>query len=182
MTVIFATLILREKLTRRKIFAIMLSFSGIVVVMAGNLGEGNFSIETFLGAVSCVIAAACYGLFSVLNKKRHFDQKFTMMIIWLTTAICSIVAGIFFETWQIFRFKELIGLIWLGVATDAIAYLTWALALENSRNTAQIANLAYLVPILAIFVSTFLFDEKLSPAVVPALILILAGILIQNKS
>lgn len=181
MIVIFSAPILGEKLTRRKIFAILLSFAGIVVVMAGNLGAEDFSSERFLGALSCIIAAACYGLFSVLNKMHRFNQKLTMMIIWLTTAICSIIAGIWWEEWELFGLKELVGLIWLGVATDAIAYLTWALALEGSRNTAQVANLAYLTPILAIFVSTFLFDEELSMAVIPALVLILAGIFIQSS-
>ena len=181
MIVLFSCPILGERLTRRKLLAVGLSFGGVALVMLGGSSTENFSTEKIFGALSCIIAAACYGLFSVLNKKIRLEQKFAMMIIWLTTAICSFAAGFFFETWTLPAVNQIVGLLWLGVLIDAVAYLTWALALENSTNTARTANLAYLVPILAIFISTFAFGEKLSAAVIPALVLILAGIFIGRK-
>lgn len=181
MIVLFSCPILGERLTRRKLLAVGLSFGGVALVMLGGSSTENFSADKILGALSCVIAAACYGLFSVLNKKIRLEQKFAMMIIWLTTAICSFAAGFFFETWTLPTVNQIFGLLWLGVLIDAVAYLTWALALENSTNTAHTANLAYLVPILAIFISTLVFGEELSAAVIPALILILAGIFIGRK-
>ncbi len=180
MIVLFSCPVLGEKLTRRKLLAVGMSFIGVVLVMLGGIGE-SFSIEKIFGALSCVIAAACYGLFSVLNKKIRLEQKFAMMIIWATTAICAGVSGYFFETWILPSARQLLNLIWLGVLIDAVAYLTWALALEKTANTARTANLAYLVPILAIFISTFAFGEELSLMVFPALILILAGIFISRK-
>ncbi|MBO4780468.1 MAG: multidrug transporter, partial [Selenomonadaceae bacterium] len=60
--------------------------------------------------------------------------------------------------------------------------LTWALALETTTNTARTANLAYLVPILAIFISTFVAGEELSWTVIPALVLILGGILLAMRN
>ena len=179
MIVLFSCPILGEPLTRRKLLAVGMSFVGIVLVMFGGVEE-NLSAEKILGALSCVIAAACYGLFSVLNKRRRLEQKLAMMIIWATTAICSFAAGYFFEQWIFPSVSEFIGLLWLGVLIDAVAYLTWALALEKTSNTARTANLAYLVPILAIFISTFVFGEELSPAVFPALILIIGGIIINK--
>jgi len=180
-TVIFSAPLLGEKITRRKIFALLLSFVGVIVVMAGNFGAGTFSYETIFGALSCIAAAICYALFSVLNKLQHLNQKITMMIIWFTVAVLSFEAGIFFETWEWFGVKDFIALLWLGIFINATAYLTWALALEKTKNTAQVANVAYLTPILAILVSTFLFDEELPLAVIPALILILVGIFIQSR-
>ena len=179
MIVLFSCPILGEKLTRRKLLALGMSFVGIVLVMLGGVEE-TFSAEKFFGAVSCVIAAACYGLFSVLNKKRRLNQKLTMMIIWATTAICAFASGYFFEQWLVPAARQIFGLLWLGVAINAVAYLTWALALEKTSDTARTANLAYLVPILAIFISTFVFGEELSIAVIPALFLIIGGILINK--
>ena len=179
MIVLFSCPILGEKLTRRKLLAVGMSFAGVVLVMLGGIEE-NISAEKILGALSCVIAAACYGLFSVLNKKIRLDQKLAMMIIWATTAACAFVSGYFFEQWLLPSFGQIFGLLWLGVVINAIAYLTWALALEKTSDTARTANLAYLVPILAIFISTFAFGEELSLAVIPALVLILGGILINK--
>lgn len=179
MIILFSCPILGEKLTRRKILAVAMSFGGIVLVMFGGVEE-TFSAEKILGALSCVVAAACYGLFSVLNKQRRLEQRFAMMIIWATTAICAFASGYFFEQWIFPTAAQIFGLLWLGVLIDAVAYLTWALALEKTSNTARTANLAYLVPILAIFISTLIFGEELSLAVIPALILILGGILINK--
>lgn len=69
MIVLFACIILKEKLTVRKIIALLLSFAGIVVLMLGNADAGNGS--RILGITACVGAAVCYGLFSVLNKKKR---------------------------------------------------------------------------------------------------------------
>ena len=181
MIVLFSCPVLGEKLTRRKLLAVGMSFAGVVVIMLGNASIQNFSADKFAGALSCIIAAACYGLFSVLNKKIRLEQKFAMMIIWATTAICAFVAGFATENWSMPNAEQLFGLLWLGVMINALAYLTWALALENSADTARTANLAYLVPILAVFVSTFVFGEELSATVIPALILILGGILVGRK-
>lgn len=180
MIVLFSCPILDEPLTRRKILSVALSFGGVILVMAGGTSAENFSAEKILGAVSCVIAAACYGLFSVLNKKRRLNQKLAMMIFWATTAACAFVSGYFFEQWTLPAAKQIFGLLWLGVLINAVAYLTWALALETTSNTARTANLAYLVPILAIFISTVAFGEELSAAVIPALALIIGGILINK--
>lgn len=179
MIVLFSCPILGEPLTQRKLLAVGMSFVGIVLVMFGGINDG-LSQEKFFGALSCIVAAACYGLFSVLNKRQRLEQKFAMMIIWATTAICAGLSGYFWEVWTLPTFGQLIGLIWLGVMINAVAYLTWALALEKTSNTARTANLAYLVPILAIFISTLIFGEELSPAVIPALILIIGGILINK--
>lgn len=179
MIVLFSCPILGEPLTRRKLLAVGMSFVGIVLVMFGGIDE-SLSQEKFFGALSCIVAAACYGLFSVLNKRRRLEQKLAMMIIWGTTAACAFIAGYFFELWLVPGVGQVIGLLWLGVVINAVAYLTWALALETTTNTARTANLAYLVPILAIFISTFAFGEELSPAVIPALVLIIGGILINK--
>ena len=182
MIVLFSAPILGEKLTRQKIVAILLSFGGIIVIAFGggsNLSSASDS-NIAAGIAGCIIAAACYGLFCVLNKKSRLNQQITMMIIWLTTTVCSLLVGVFVEEWVTLSAGQILGLIWLGVGINAIAYLTWALALEGADNTARIANLAYLTLVLAIFVSTLLFNEPLAPSVIPALFLIIAGILIQS--
>ena len=65
MLVIFSCIILKEKLTPIKIMAMICSFAGIVILSIGSnsVSGGN----NILGIISCVIAAACFGLLSALN-------------------------------------------------------------------------------------------------------------------
>lgn len=178
MLTLFSCLLLKEKLTAMKMVAMGCSFLGIIILSLGNIG--NSSGNAMLGIAGCIIAAACYGLFSVLNKKADFDQEIAMMIIWLTTAICSFMLGPLIEDWVTINTVGWIGILWLGILADAVAYLWWALALKGADNTAVIANLAYLTPFCSVIISALVLKEKLQPQALVALIFIVGGILIQQ--
>ncbi|MGM9614908.1 MAG: DMT family transporter [Oscillospiraceae bacterium] len=178
MLVLFSAILLREKLTPVKIAAMLCSFVGVILLTSGSGAspDGN----RLLGIVSCILAAVCYGLFSVLNKKADYDQDITMMVIWLTVAVCAALLGAVTETWVPITGGQWLGILWLGVVIDAVAYLLWALALKGTDNTAAIANLAYLTPFLSLIVSAVFLHEKLYARTVIALLFIVGGILLQN--
>ena len=178
MLVVFSCIILKEKLTFVKGIAILCSFIGIVIL---SLGNGSSSTgNTTLGIISCIIAAACYGLFSVLNKKADYNQSIAMMVIWLVVGICSMVLGVLTENWVPIRGIQWLGILWLGVVIDAVAYLLWALALKTAENTAKIANIAYLTPFLSLIVSAVFLKEEVQVRAFVALVFIIGGILLQN--
>lgn len=178
MLVIFSCVILKEKMTFIKGMAMVCSFIGIIIL---SLGSGSHSTgNTALGIISCIIAAACYGLFSVLNKKADYNQNISMMIIWLVVAICSMILGVMTETWVPIKGAQWVGIVWLGVVIDAVAYLLWALALKGTENTAKIANLAYLTPFLSVLISAIFLKEKVQIRALIALVFIIGGILLQN--
>ena len=176
--VIFSSVILKEKITVLKAFAMLSSFFGIIILSTG--GGPSLSGNSFFGIISCISAAACYGLFSVLNKKFDYDQNIAMMIFWLITAVFSAVAGVFTEEWVCITGMQWFGFLWLGIVINAIAYLLWAIALKGSADTSKIANLAYLVPFLSLVVSAILLDEPIRFRSFIALIFIIGGILIGN--
>ena len=179
MIVVFACILLKEKLTARKLIAMGMSFAGIVVLTVGTGGAAS-SGNRLWGIVACVTAAVCYGLFSVLNKKHSLNQNITMMWIWLTVSVCSLVSGMIFEKWQPIVGIQWLGLGWLGVVVNAVAYLLWAIALKNAEDSAKVANLAYLVPFLSIVLSSVVLKEQITVNMVIAVVLIVGGILLQS--
>ena len=178
MLVIFSVLILKEQLTFLKVAAMLCSFTGIVILSMG--GSFSSSGNAVLGMISCIVAAACYGLFSVLNKKADYDQNIAMMVNWLVVAVCAAIVGLLTEDWTPIVGVQWLGMIWLGVIIDAVAYLLWALALKGVKNTAKIANLAYLTPFLSLIVSAIVLKEKIELRAIVALIFIIGGILVQS--
>ena len=178
MIVLFACLLLRETLTVKKAIAMVMSFAGIVVLTLGS--GGGSSGNRLFGIIACVAAAVCYGLFSVLNKKHSLNQSVTMMWIWLTVAVCSAVSGLIIEAWQPITGWQWAGVAWLGIVVNAVAYLLWALALKGARDSAKIANLAYLVPFLSIVLSALILKEQIACTAAIALVLIIGGILLQS--
>lgn len=178
MLVIFSCIILKEKFTAIKGIAMLCSFVGIVILSTGNTSVANEN--SMSGIISCIIAAACYGLFSVLNKKADYNQNIAMMVIWFVVAVCSAILGPITEDWKPIEGTQWLGMLWLGVVIDAVAYLLWALALKGVKNTAKIANLAYLTPFLSLVVSAVVLNEQVSFRAIVALIFIVGGILLQS--
>ena len=178
MLVVFSCILLKEKLTAKKIIAIVCSFIGIIILSAENLSAGGSG--RLPGMLSCILAAACYGLYSVLNKKADMDQDLTMTVIWLVVAVCAGIFGLLTETWIMPRGAQWLAIGWLGVMTDAVAYLLWALSLQGLDNVAPIANLAYLTPFLSLLLSALFLKEPVRPRAVIALLFIVGGILFQR--
>lgn len=178
MLVLFSCIILKEKMTVTKGVAMVCSFVGVVILSMGEKSAAGGNVTA--GMISCIVAAACYGLFSVLNKKADYDQNIAMMVIWLVVAVCGMILGPVTEKWVPITGAQWLGILWLGVVVDAIAYLLWALALKGTGNTAQIANLAYLTPFLSLIVSAVFLKEKVELRAFAALVFIIGGILLQS--
>jgi len=178
MLVVFSCLILKERLSWIKVLAMVCSFFGIVILSMGKTATAGGS--ALLGMAGCVIAAACYGLYSVLNKKADYDQNIAMMIGWLVVAVGSAGLGLFTEQWVRIEASGWLGLLWLGVVVNAIAYLLWALALQGTKNTAAVANLAYFTPFLSLVVSAVLLKERITARAVVALVFIVGGVVLQS--
>ena len=179
MIVVFACIILKEKMTLNKAIAIVLSFIGVIIVTSnGNL----LSIDnnSLIGTLFCVLAAISYGLFSVLNKQKKYNKYLSMMLFYLVSFVVSLVYILFTKEWYIPQVNQLVGLIWIGIFTSAIAFTTWALSLEKG-DTAKISNLAYITPFLALIWTALILKENISIYAIAGLIVIILGIFIQIK-
>ena len=179
MIVVFASIILKEKMTTRKIIAILLSFIGVIIVTAnGNLlNVGN---DTLLGATYCIIAAISYGLFSVLNKKNNYNKYVSMMLYYFVSFVISLIYILTSKTWFTLEITQFAGLLWIGIFTSATAFTSWALALEKG-DTAKISNLAYITPFLSLVWTALVLKENISIYSLVGLIIIVVGIFIQLK-
>lgn len=178
MIVLFAALLLGERITLRTAAALLLSFSGVLVLTLG--GEGRADGNALLGALACVLAALCYGLFCVLNRKRNVDPTVLMTVAWGVTAFCSLPATCMAETWVALSWTQWSGMLWFGIFVNAVGYLWWMMALQQAQNAAMVANLAYFVPLLSLVVSAVTLGERMSSSALVALALIMGGILLQS--
>ena len=176
MSVVFACIILHEKMTVKKAVAIVMSFAGVIIVTGSGLM--SFNKNMLLGALLCICGAVSYGLFTALNQKFYYEKRISMMINYfvtfiLTTVINSATGNLFLPTPA-----QVGGFAWNGIFTVAIANTAWAVALESGK-TAKISNLAYITPFLSLVWTSLILKEELSPWSVIGLTVIVGGILIQ---
>lgn len=179
MSIVFACIILKEKMTLRKAIAVIISFMGVAIVTGSDFTHLSKNVIT--GTLMCVSAAICYGIFTSLNQKFNYDKQLSMMINYIVTYILTGIINIAGGDAFVPEAAEILGFIWNGVFTMAIANTAWAIALESGK-TAKISNLAYITPFVSLIWTSLILKEKLNINFVLGLIAIVLGIFIQMKS
>ncbi len=179
LVVIFALFILKETLTPVKAASILISFTGVIIIVTkGNVLSVNFnSIEgdllAFFGAVS-------FALFSVLGKGSKYDETIAVFVYFLSSFIISLVFLPFTKT-ETINLNILFWLMVNGVFVNGISYVFWFYALKNG-NIHIVSNAVYLTPFIAlIFINIFL-NETIHLYSIIALTLIILGIFMQASS
>ncbi len=178
MSVVMACIILREKLTARKLIAIALSFCGVVIVMGGELL--HFNANTAVGALLCVLGAISYGTFTALNQKYCYDKRISLMINYFVTFTLTSIINAASGNLYIPTVPEVLGFAYNGIFTVAIANTLWTVALESGK-TAKISNLAYITPFLSLVWTSVFLKEPLHINFVVGLAVIVVGIFVQLK-
>lgn len=178
MSVVFACILLKEKMTARKIIAIVMSFMGVIIVTGGDILK--LDTNTLLGALSCVCGAISYGLFTALNQKYNYEKSVAIMIAYVATFLVTLVINIVTDNIFIPSFTQTLGLAWNGMFVMAVGSTCWALALESGK-TAKISNLAYITPFLSLVWTFFVLGEPIKITSVLGLVIIISGIFIQLK-
>ena len=178
MSVVFACILLKEKLTGRKVLAFGLSFLGVVTVAGGDLLQ--FDSRILGGVALCAAGAVCYGAFTALNKKWNCDAQLGMMLSFGVSFLLSLALNMINGAQWKLSGGQLAGFAWNGVCCMALASTSWALALKKG-NTAKVSNLAYITPFLSlVWVAIFLKEMPTVWSVV-GLCLIVLGIFVQLK-
>lgn len=178
MSVVFACILLKERLTGRKALAFAISFLGVVTVAGGNLL--HFESRTLTGILLCMGAAVSYGAYTALNQRFSYDKQVAVMIAYASTAIVCLVIQLVMGTPMELGWGQVAGLAWNGLGVMAVATTTWAMALD-SGNTAKVSNLAYITPFLSLVWVFFILHEVPSPWAIAGLCLIVLGIFVQLK-
>ena len=129
MVVIFAWLILKEKMTPKKVVGLLLSFIGVVVVTT----KGDFSVLNFsIGGVFFALAGAVvYGFYSVLGKRQTYEKFTSTTFFYIFSFIFSTIALLLFSSVPSLSLNQLGGLLWLGVFPSGLAFVFWLLSLKH---------------------------------------------------
>lgn len=178
MSVVFACVLLKEKLTGRKVLAFAISFLGVITVAGSDLV--NFHAQTLWGILLCMGAAVSYGVYTALNQKWSYDKQVAVMVAYGSTFVLCVVINLVMGTPVQIGWGQLAGLGWNGLCVMAVATTTWALALE-SGNTAKVSNLAYITPFLSLVWVFLVLREVPTPFALAGLCLIVLGIFVQLK-
>lgn len=176
MSVVFSCIILKEKMTVKQLIAILISFIGVIIVVGGDIKE--FNGKMLLGGLFCILGAVSYGVFTALNQKESYSSTMTLMTSFFATFVLTTLINLIKGDIFLPNADKMIGLLWNGIFTVAVANSFWILALEKGK-TAKISNLAYITPFLSLIWTSVFLGEKITMNSLIGLVVIVAGIFIQ---
>lgn len=178
--VVFGSLLLGDKLTFRKIAALMLGFIGVYIIISqGNLGAVSF--QNIKGDGFALLGAVVYGLFSALSKKHDDDKVISTLMYYIFAFIYTAIFIFLFSSLPTVTMETIAGLVWLGVFTSGVAFIFWLSALKHG-DTAKMSNLILITPFLSLVFSYFLVGEKIALSSFIGCAIIVSGIVLQKDN
>jgi len=185
-TAILSIIILKEKITSKKLTGFFLSLAGVILISLLGTPETKIQIEYLLGAIGVLIAAIVASLYTIAGKKmleKHSAVYLTFYAILFgsiglipfiplsTQPLTSQVLKMTYQAWG--------ALLFLGIFSTIIAYYIWYAALKI-KNASEISIYLYAIPVLSTILSYFLVDQKITIYFILGGILVLAGLYIVN--
>lgn len=177
--VLFASLILKERLTMKKGISVSLATVGVIAIV----GIDNLDMSSMLGGLSLVIAALTWALMSVLVKKIPNDYS-QIVVTTYATAIAVVVLTPFviprlpqMEVTDLSDPTIWGGLLYLGIISTSLAFLLWNRGLQM-LNASSGGVFFFFQPVVGTLLGWLLLGETISVMFWVGAVLILLGVLL----
>lgn len=178
---IFAALLLHEKLTTQRILAVVMATSGVIIII--DPSKADFGSETFRGNIALAIAAITWGLYSILIRQISIkiDTLIVTLIAFFGGLMLTIPAALIeLQTRPIGAVDggTVLGVLYLGVVSTAGAMWLWnrAFALIDG----SIASLTFFAqPLVGAVLSVILLHQEVQTSLLIGGLLITLGVLLS---
>lgn len=177
---LLSLLLFKEKMNGKKIFALLLAFTGCVLV-SGVGGDTAFSWKGILLGLGSGFFYALYSIFGRYAINRGYGA-WTMTFY--TFLFCSIGCA-FLSDWQVIgsvMAADSANVLWvlgLGFVTAFLPYVLYSMGLEHMESS-KASILASVEPVVSALFGVFVFHERLSLWGVLGIAMVLGAIIVLN--
>ena len=172
----------QEKLTKRKLLALVMTFVGCVLVTGILTETGNVTAGGILVGLGAGLGYALYSIFS----RYALERGYTSLTITFYTFLIAAIGSFFFaDMGKVARVAmngggNLFFCLAFGVLCTLVLYLTYTLGLQYVEN-GKASIIASVEPVTATLLGAVLFHEKLTVSGVLGIVLVLAALMICNN-
>jgi drug/metabolite transporter (DMT)-like permease len=181
---VFAALILREKITFLKGFGLAIGLSGVLLLILQN-GTPDIASSTFIGDVFTLINTISWAFYTVIIKrmleKYHpvTVMKWTFFFGMFTTIPAGYTQWSTMD-WSVISFNSWLGIGFIVVFATYLGYLLISFGLKRLSPTI-VSTYTYLNPIIAAYLASILGQDHIDIVMVTSAILIFAGVFVVSR-
>ncbi len=171
--------LLKQRIRLINFFALLVSYSGVVMISThGDIFSFRFSNP--LGVALALGSTVIWSLYWIYNIKDNRDPVAGLLLNFLFGMPFVFAFTLLFSNLQIPNIYGFLGAAYVGVFEMGITFVLWLSALRLSRNSARLGNLIFISPFLSFIFIHFLVGERILPSTLTGLVLIVAGVVIQQ--
>jgi drug/metabolite transporter (DMT)-like permease len=174
-----------ERLSRRNGLGILLSFSGLCLLVGGSGSELSLGKQTLVGDLLVLAAALIWATHTVVVKRLTHRNSVLKITAWMLVfgTVPLLAAGL----------PDLLGLDWTGVSTQswlglaysavlaiAVGYVIWNTSVERIGST-RTAVYSYLQPLVGVGIAWATLGETMRPLQALGAVGILAGVALARQ-
>lgn len=171
---------LGQKLRRIDILAGLACYAGVVVIATrGAVTSLSFSDPLGVSlALGSTVVWASYWIIATRDTRDPVVGLFLNFLFGLPVIalVCWHTVGLEFPLGG-----SLAAALYVGVFEMGIAFVLWSQAMKKAENTSKVSNLIFISPFLSLVFIYFILGEVILPSTYVGLVLIIAGLWLQQK-
>jgi drug/metabolite transporter (DMT)-like permease len=173
--------VLKQKIKSKSFVALFISFIGVYIISS----QGNFfnpGHADIRGVLLATGSSVFWAFYFILNVKDKRDEAVKLFLNFLSGTVCLIVVISITGKWpETIGFKGMASAVYIGLFEMGITFFFWLKALQMASTTDKISNLVYLAPFISLIFVHFILHEPVFYTTPAGLLLIVTGIMIQNR-
>jgi len=182
-TCVAARLFLKERLSGKQMFGVLLGLTGVCAVVIEKLEDANGGV-TKVAIIAMIISV--FGLTVGTLFQRAFSQQTPLLrgtsVQFLSSGVALAIAANYSEKWQInFTTQTMLALSW-GVLVLSLGAVLIMFVLLARHPAARVSSLFFLTPALSTIEGAILFGERLSWLAVTGLFIAIFGVRLTMQS
>ena len=177
MTMVVAYFWLKESITPKQVFGIILGFLGILVLVNPANGSATIGASGF-----ALVGALSYSFSGVYIQKYQLNANKFVLIGW-----AMLFGGLLLTPLSFFNLPDqmpnnnaIAALLWLGIVSTGIAYLGYIRLIEQI-GAVRTSTVTYLLPVFSIIWGSIFLQEKITWIIFGGFIFVMIGMYFANN-
>jgi len=177
---LLAVPILRQPLQPRVLLGIVVSYSGVTLLLVTGSHAGEAPISTS-GVALALFSTVLWALYWLLNTRAQSAPG--ALMFWSFTAALPLVALACHIGPGLPRLHAAnLGYgAWVGLIEMGVTFILWQLALRRTAHAARMGQLIFLSPFLSFLLIHLVLGERIAPGVIAGLGIIVLGLMFARR-